>query len=353
MAKFVMTRRGFLEKGAMALGASLVAGRALSEEEKAPPKWTILNHNERMAYRRLGKTGLWVSAISLGGHWKRCPFQGADFEKNRTEIMAQCLDAGFNYVDACSHGEVLAYAKALKNINKRDRIYMGFDAYGSRGGQFRTKRALLESLEGTMRESGLDYVDIWRVTCHEPGGQHTYNESWEFAAAAEQAIKDGKARTFGVSTHDRRWAEFMVREFPIVSVVITPYTPLTKEKTEGSFFDTVRKCDVGVFGIKPFASNSLFKGTSRPGDPFETEDNESARLALRHVLMNEAISAPIPGLIFPSHVENCVKAIEERRRLDLIARPAILEDPRLGQVASGVCGRLPPEYQWLKEWEWV
>jgi hypothetical protein len=36
---------------------------------------------------------------------------------------------------------------------------------------------------------------------------------------------------------------------------------------EGSIFDAVKQYDVGVFGIKPFASNSLFKGNSAVGNP--------------------------------------------------------------------------------------
>ena len=362
-----ITRRGFLGKGALAAGGllgaqALAQGKAVEKAESeqkaggaenAPPRWTILNYSERMAYRRLGKTGLWVSAVSLGGHWKRCPFEGADFEKNRTEVMARCLDGGFNYVDACWKGEVLAYAKALKNLGKRQKVYLGFDAFGSRGQEFRERKALLRSLDETMREAELDYVDVWRITCHEPGGLHTFNESCEFAEAGERAVKDGKVRAFGISTHDRRWAEFMIREFPIVSVVVTPYTPGTCERPESSFFAAVRKHDVGIFGIKPFASNALFKGSSQPGDPFEVEDNEAARLALRKVLMNDAIASPIPGLIFPGHVENCLQAIEERRKYDLVAKPAILEDRRLHRAVCGMWERLPSEYEWLRKWECV
>ncbi len=364
MAANGMTRRGFLKTGAAAMGAGLGAGAARAAEdgsagggaakpESRPPAWAILNHNERMSYRRLGKTGLWVSAVAMGGHWKRCPFQGAEFEKNRTEVVARCLDGGFNYIDACWRDEVLAYAKALKNVGKRQKMYLGFDCFGARGAENRTKRALLDQLDGLMRDAELDYVDVWRVTCHEPGGQHTHNEACEIAAAAEQAVKDGKVRVFGISTHDRRWAEFMVREFPIVSVIVTPYTPGTSETPGSSFFEAVRKHDVGIFGIKPFASNALFKGSSQPGDPHEKEDNEAARLALRRVLTNDAITAPIPGLIYPSHVENCLQAIEERRRFDLLARPAILEDERTDSVVDAMWRRLPADYAWLRDWECV
>ena len=52
--------------------------------------------------------------------------------------------------------------------------------------------------------------------------------------------------------------------------------------------------DVGWFGIKPFASNSVFKGDSA-GHPHAKQDNRIARLTLRYILCNPAITAPIPG----------------------------------------------------------
>jgi len=66
MAENEMNRRGFMGKGAVAVGAGLVAAKALGAEAQPPPKEKILSYDERMEYRRLGKTGLWVSAISLG-----------------------------------------------------------------------------------------------------------------------------------------------------------------------------------------------------------------------------------------------------------------------------------------------
>ena len=351
-----VNRRAFLEKGAAAVGAGLVAAGALGADAPAmPPKEKILSYNEKMDYRRLGKTDQWVSAISLGGHWKRCPFKDEEFDKNRADIIGRCMDAGINYVDACWGNEILAYSKALKTLGKRDKIYFGFSNGGQevRSAEWRTKEKLTESFEGMMKQAGLDVVDLWRITCHEPGGLHDYNTACEIAAAGEKAVKDGKARWFGISSHDRRWLDFMVREFPIISVVVSPYTAKTKEKPTGSFFDILRQKDIGFLGIKPFASNSIFKGGSAPDDPNREEDDRRARLALRYVLCCDVLTAPIPGLIFPHHVENCLKAIEERRKEDMQARPAILHDPYFAQVADEAWQRLPAEYQWLKDWEWV
>jgi len=360
MAGQRIDRRSFLGRGVVAMGAAgLVPRVQLNAEEAARPpqeKPKILNHDERMEYRRLGKTGLMVSAISLGGHWKRLNAQGANFDRNRTEVVAKCVDSGINYIDACVHGEIMAYGKALKSIGKRDRVYFGFSHCERelRNAECRTKKALLGALESGLKDVGFDHADIWRVTCHEPGRNHTFGEAFELIEAGEQAVKDGKCRFFGISSHDREWLAFMIKSYPVLSVVLTPYTAKSKEKPKDSLFDAARKYDVGIFGIKPFASNSLFKGDSQAGNPHEKEDNENARLALRYVLCNDAITAPIPGLISISQVDNCLEAIAERRKSDLQASaPAILRDRRLARAADDMWNRLPADYQWLKNWEWV
>jgi len=271
MASDEVNRRRFIREGAVAVGAAgLAAQGALGAEPKMPPKSKILSYNEQMEYRRCGKTNQWISAICLGGHWKRMPFRGDDFHRNRREIVAMCLDNGINYIDACCRAEVVAYTRAVKELGRRKQMYMALSYCGHepRNPKFRTRKALLASLDDLMKQAGLEYVDIWRPTCFEPGGMHSYNTSCEIAAAGEKAIQQGKVRFFGISSHDRRWHEMMIRQFPILSVVLFPYTAKTKEKPKDSIFAAVREKDVGVFGIKPFASNSIFKGSSaRPHGP--------------------------------------------------------------------------------------
>ena len=100
-------------------------------------------------------------------------------------------------------------------------------------------------------------------------------------------------------------------------MIVTPYTAKTKVvEDETGLWAAMKKHDVGWFGIKPFASNSLFKGTSTPGDPHAEEDNRIARLAIRYILCNPAITAPIPGLITAEQVDNVALAVKERRELD-------------------------------------
>ena len=113
-----------------------------------------------------------------------------------------------------------------------------------------------------------------------------------------------------------------------------------------SVFAALKKCDVGAFGIKPFASNSLFKGTSAPDDPNALEDDRRARLAIRYILCNPRI-IPIPGLVSIHQVNNVAKAVAERRELD------VAEAQELKELMDESWAKLPRHYQFLKNWEYV
>jgi aryl-alcohol dehydrogenase-like predicted oxidoreductase len=204
---------------------------------------------------------------------------------------------------------------------------------------YRTARKLLEVLDGLLKESNQEYTDLWRITCYEPGGRHTFNTACEVVEALEKAKKQGKARFIGFSTHDRRWIKFMIEYFPQIDVVCFPFTTMSKAAPKDSLFPALKKCDVGAFGIKPFAKASLFRGD-------QEEDNRRARLAIRYILHSNTV-IPIPGLNSISQVDNAVKAVKERRELDLKERA------ELETAASEMWAKLPPNYQWLKDWEYV
>jgi len=185
-----------------------------------------------MKYRPLGKTGLWISSVCLGGHWKRVDkmvktglwissvclgghwkrvdkmvpgvFKGnswlsADldsdgFKKNRRDIVTRCIERGINYIDACTMQEVLAYSEALRG--RRDSMYLGFSWFQEemRKEKYRKTEALLGTLDKGMRLAKLDYVDLWRITMHEQSGRHTEAEVDEMMGALEKARKQGKCR---------------------------------------------------------------------------------------------------------------------------------------------------------------
>ena len=366
------TRREFVKTTSAAVfGASLASLQpsGLSAAPVDPAK--IKNFNPDMEYRRCGKTGWMVSAVAMGGHFKRinqiiggAPIDAystdvgrPDFAQNRYDVITRAIERGINYVDGCSTDEVHAYANAVKG--RRDKMYLGCSWYEreARFPQFRTAKALLGTLDDGLKRCGLEYADLWRIICLTDGQQgpdgkwiypHTDAESVEIAQALEQAKKAGKIRAGGVSSHDRPWLEYMMTTFPnAIEVVIAPYTAKTKARPKGSFFETIQKSDCGFFGIKPFSSNAIFKGDSSPTGPHAEEDNRTARLALRYVLCNPALTAPIPGLMSPQQVDNVALAAKERRALDTQERA------ELEKAADYACANLPADYQWLRDWDYV
>ena len=333
-----VTRREFMGETvkvaagvAACLGAAGAPG-AMAAAAPAVDTSKILNYNLNMEYRRLGKTNLMVSAVCLGGHSR-------SDDKERYEVVSRCLDAGINHIDACTDGEVMRDSKALKG--RRDKMYLALSHCGNevRNENFRTAKKLLDVLDGLLKDSGQEYTDLWRITCFEPGGRHTFDTSCEIVDALEKAKKAGKIRHGGFSSHDRRWIKFMIEYFPQVEVVCFPFTTMSKTAPTDSLFDALKKCDVGAFGIKPFGAGSLFQGAGE-------EDDRRARLAIRYILLTNTV-VPIPGMNEPRQVENVAKAVKERRELDA------KEQAELQGVSRQMWANLPPKYEWLRDWEYV
>ncbi|MCP5118382.1 MAG: hypothetical protein GY953_46815, partial [bacterium] len=169
--------------------------------------------------------------------------------------------------------------------------------------------------------------------------KHTFETSSEIVEALEKAKQQGKARAVGFSTHDRRWIQFMIEYFPAIDVVCFPFTTMSKRAQRDSLFPALKKCDVGAFGIKPFAKASLFTGD-------KAEDMKRARLAIRYILNSNTV-VPIPGINSMEEADNVVKAVKERRQLD------IKESSQLDQANRQTVAQLPPQYQWLRGWRQV
>ncbi|MBN2127873.1 MAG: aldo/keto reductase [Sedimentisphaerales bacterium] len=331
-----VSRRQFVRDATITAAGVAVGLSATAQAAQAAPETMntskIPSYNPDMEYRRLGKTNIMVSAVGLGGHSR-------SNDEDRKEIVSRCLDAGINYIDACSRGEVIRDAKALKG--RRDKAYLALSYCGKeiRREEYRTAKKLLESLDELLMLAKEDYTDLWRITCYEPGGRHSFNTSCEMVEALEKAKKQGKARYIGFSSHDRRWIKFMVEYFPQIEVVCFPFTTMSKRAPKDSLFDALKKCDVGAFGIKPFAASSLFAGDSK-------QDNERGRLAIRYILHSNTV-IPIPGMNRLEEVENVVKATKERRQFD------VKETATLEQANRQALAALPTHYQWLKNWQYV
>ncbi len=353
-------RREFIRTSVAAVGSVAIGMRgnfvAAADDQEAIKK--TASYSPQMEYRRLGSTGMWVSAVCLGGHFKRIgeitgqkipsydmpgdPTAAAALSKNRDAVMSRCMEVGINYIDACTEGEVATYGPLLKG--RRDKMYLNIGMWPKcpRKPELRTKAKLMEALEVGLKRGEVEYFDCWRIVADDRG-RHTEAEEQEFVAAIEEAKKQGKIRFGGVSSHGRTWLKRLAETYPTAfQVMCFPYTAQTKELPEDSLFEAVRKHDIGTLGIKPFASNSLFHGAKD-----NEEKSRRARVTLRYILGNPAITAPIPGLATVEEVDNAALAVKERRELSAI------EKHDLDEMTARMYANLEPEYRWLRDWEYV
>ena len=327
------TRRDFLKQSSLALAASLVP-QGLSQEPQQDQlnSSKILNYNPNMEYRVLGKTGMIFSAVGLGGH-SRSNLQ------ERRRIIDRCIEVGINFIDCSWGNEVIRDGTALKG--RRDKMYLLVSHGGKevRFPEYRTARKLLQSLDEILLRSGIEYADVWRITCFEPGGRHTFNTSCEIVEALTTAKRQGKARHIGFSSHDKRWIKFMIEYFPEIEVVLFPFTTMSKQAPKHSLFPALKKQNVGAIGIKPFAAGSLFTGNKE-------EDMRRARLAIRYILYTQTV-LPIPGMNRIEEVDNVALAVKERKQFD------VAELQQLQSINQYALANLPSHYAWLQDWEYV
>ncbi|NIP28812.1 MAG: hypothetical protein GWN67_06615 [Phycisphaerae bacterium] len=390
MGKDKFSRRAFMRNTSLAAAgtvAGALTGRGQAETKSCcskPPQIStasILNYNEKMHYRRLGKSGLMVSEVSLGGHWKnrnagrywdhfandKVP---PDVAKNRTEVISACIDTGINYLDITTAAECLSYGVALKG--RREKMYVGADIHnlGPRNSKFCNVKAQTHNVDTCLRMLQTDYLDIWRPQA-KMNGSNTDADVEALIETFQKLHKAGKVRHLGMSSHSRPWFEHIIAKYPEFEMFIFPCSAKTKAKGKAplkgnvvevnpghgsdqtqSIFKKVIEKDVGIVTIKPYFGGSLFKSAGKVKFPVmgvgSKEENDLARLTLQCILANEAITAAVPGLSTVYEVENAARA-SYTRPLGITAA----EKEWLMRITDEQWANLPQEYTWLRDWEVV
>ncbi|MHC4640954.1 MAG: aldo/keto reductase [Planctomycetota bacterium] len=390
MNKDKLSRRSFIRKASMATAgtvAGALAGRGAASEKTGDSKTRIdtskiLNYNPKMHYRRLGKTNLIISEVSLGGHW-RAPWTtrmggwwwgksikkgiSDKIAKNRTDVVSKAIDCGMNYMDITGAEECIAFGTALKG--RREKMIVGADdsQLCPRHDEFCNVKAQIHNVEECLRNFGTDYLDIWRIQA-KMDGTNTDADVEVMIEAFRKLHKAGKAKHLGISSHSRPWTQHVIEKYPQVEMFIFPCTAKTREKGKPplannieernagdepeakSVFQSLRDNDVGLITIKPFFGGGLLK----TNDKIKTgagnkEDNDLARLTLQCILnLNDAVTAVIPGLSTVYEVENAAMASYTRPLGQTAADKEWLE--RMTDERWAV---LPQQYTWLCDWQVV
>lgn len=206
-----------------------------------------------MRYRRLGRTGLQVSALALGtvelgmDYGIRVPGQyGRPPEAEAVQLVHAALDAGVNFIDtARAYGESEAVlGRALRN--RRDEVVLATKVHTQRddgttptGDELR--RQMLASLDASLAHLQTDYVDVWQI--------HNLDSSLlaqidVVADVFDESRRRGKARWVGASTYGVEMP-LAGLETDLFDVLQVTYSVLDQRLAERVFPLAAQK-DVGI-----------------------------------------------------------------------------------------------------------
>src|SRR5437588_6684150 len=218
----------------------------------------------QMVYRRCGRSGLQLPALSLG-LWQNF---GADrpLEKSRSIIRA-AFDAGVTHFDLANNygppygsaeetfGRILATDLAAHRDELVVSTKAGYDMWPGPYGEWGSRKYLLASLDQSLRRLGLDYVDIFYSHRLDP---ETPLE--ETIGALDTAVRQGKALYAGVSSYS---AERTSEAIEILRVLGTPlliHQPsysMVNRWIEPELLDVLEEEGVGCIAFSPLAQGLL------------------------------------------------------------------------------------------------
>jgi L-glyceraldehyde 3-phosphate reductase len=219
---------------------------------------------ERMTYRRSGRSGLQLPAVSLG-LWQNF---GHDrpLDTSRT-IVRRAFDLGVNHFDlANNYGP--PYGSAEENFGRlmhddlrpyRDELVIstkaGYDMWPGPYGEWGSRKYLLASLEQSLRRMGLEYVDIFYSHRFDP---ETPLE--ETMGALATAVEQGKALYVGISSYSAektREAARILRDLGVALLIHQPSYSMLNRWIEPELLDTLEELGVGCIGFSPLAQGML------------------------------------------------------------------------------------------------
>ncbi len=197
-----------------------------------------------MKYVTLGKTGLKVSRMGLGG----IPIQKSSAAEVRT-LLETLSSEGVNYIDT-ARGYTVSEAflgEALDGM--RDRFILATKSMA------RTKEAMAADILTSLTNLRTDYIDLYQV--HNPGMEdldRVISEDGALSALLE-AKKDGRIRHIGLTAHS---VEVFERALSLdwVETIMFPYNIVESQGEE-----LIRQCtekNIGFIAMKRFSRSSLY-----------------------------------------------------------------------------------------------
>jgi L-glyceraldehyde 3-phosphate reductase len=322
---------------------------------------------DTMQYRRCGRSGLLLPAISLG-LWHN--FGGVDVFENSRAMLRRAFDLGITHFDlANNYGPPPGSAE--ENVGRilktdfagyRDEIIIstkaGWQMWPGPYGDWGSRKYLLASLDQSLQRMGLDYVDIFYS--HRPDPQTPVEETM---SALDYAVRSGKALYVGISSynvHETTDAVRILRELGTPCLIHQPKYSMFERSIEQGLLDLLGTEGVGCIAFCPLAQGLLtdrylhgIPGDSRASKPHgflkKTDIAEGrldqvraleplarargqtvAQMALAWVLRDNRMTSALIGASRTEQIEQNVSALanlnfsaEELGRIDeILARQA-------------------------------
>ncbi|MER6126846.1 L-glyceraldehyde 3-phosphate reductase [Streptomyces sp. NPDC001795] len=308
---------------------------------------------EAMPYRRTGRSGLKLPALSLGLWHNFGPDRPVETQR---QILRRAFDLGITHFDLANNygpppgAAESAFGDALRAdfAPYRDELVIstkaGYLMWPGPYGEWGSRKYLLSSLDQSLKRMGLDYVDIFYS--HRPDPDTPLEETM---GALHSAVQQGKALYVGVSNYSpeqTREAARILGELGTPLLIHQPRYSMLDRRPEDGLLDTLDELQVGSIVFSPLeqglltsryldgipegsraASDSPFLnadavtedlvGQLRELDDIAKSRGQSlAQMALAWVLRGGRVTSALVGASSPQQVEDSVAAI---RNLDFDA----------------------------------
>src|SRR5262249_29248629 len=286
---------------------------------------------DRLRYRRTGRSGLKLPAISLGLWWNF----GDDrpFDTSRA-IVRRAFDLGVTHFDlANNYGP--PYGSAEGNFGRliqyalrpfRDELVIstkaGYDMWPGPYGDHGSRKYLLASLDQSLARMNLEYVDIFYSHRFDPD-----TPLEETMGALDSVVRQGKALYVGISSYSAektREAAAILRELGTPLLIHQPSYSMLNRWIEPELLDAVGELGIGCIAFSPLAQGML---TDRYLGGIPADSRASRRASLSPDLITDGALSKIRALT----------EIANRRRQPLaqMALSWVLRDDR---VTSAIIG---------------
>lgn len=223
-----------------------------------------ISRYEKMKYKRSGRSGLKLPAVSLG-LWHN--FGGQSDIANMKALLFRAFDMGITHFDlANNYGPPAGSAESnLKRIldsdlrSYRDELVIstkaGYLMWDGPYGEWGSRKYLLSSLDQSLQRMGLDYVDIFYS--HRPDPQTPLEETM---GALDAAVRSGKALYVGISNYsaaDSRKAFEILDSLGTPCLIHQPKYNMFERWVEEELLDLLEEKGVGCIPFSPLAQGLL------------------------------------------------------------------------------------------------